>query len=153
MPDPIDTTLIISSPSFKPNGQIPSKYTCEGEGINPPLTITNIPQGTKSMALIVDDPDAPGKTFDHWIVWDIQPGENIKENSVPGIQGRNSAGKNNYTGPCPPSGTHRYFFKLYALDTMMDIAAGASKNIVEKAMENHILAAGEIIGLYEKQRK
>lgn len=146
-----NTALTVSSPDFSHNGHIPSKYTCEGKGTNPAIIVTNIPQGTKSLVLIVEDPDAKDKTFDHWIVWNIPPGEIIKENSVPGTQGKNSAGKNNYIGPCPPAGTHRYFFKVHALNTMMDIMAGAEKQTIENAMQKHILASAELIGLYQKQ--
>jgi Raf kinase inhibitor-like YbhB/YbcL family protein len=132
--------------------RIPSKYTCDGENINPPLTIENIPEGTKTLALIVDDPDAANGTFDHWIVWNIRPMEMISENTVPGTEGKNSFGKTRYQGPCPPHGEeHRYFFKVHALDTLLDIAAGSDKKTVEKAMKGHILAEGEIIGIYKRQ--
>jgi Raf kinase inhibitor-like YbhB/YbcL family protein len=153
MPAFINTSLTVTSPDFRHNGNIPSKYTCEGKGINPTIVITNFPEGTKSLVLIVDDPDAKGRTFDHWIVWNIPPGEVIKENSVPGVQGKNGAGENSYIGPCPPTGTHRYFFKAYALNTMMDIMAGAEKQTIEKAMQKHILASTELIGLYERINK
>src|SRR5438105_3192169 len=129
-------TLTIGSPAFEPNGMIPAKYTCQGENVNPGITIENIPSGTKSLALIVDDPDAPNGVFTHWVVWNIRPVEMLIENTVPGEEGRNSFGKTRYQGPCPPSGTHRYFFKVYALDTLLDIPASASadKKAVEKAM-------------------
>jgi hypothetical protein len=99
----------------------------------------------------MDDPDAPGKTFDHWIVWNIKPQRNISEDSNPGETGRNSLGRSEYTGPCPPSGTHRYFFKVYALDGLLDLKKTAVKRDVEQAMEDHILAYGELIGLYKKK--
>jgi len=140
----------IMSPSFTHSQMIPKKYTCQGEDINPPLNISKIPDGTISMVLINDDPDAPGGTWDHWIVYNIQPIRTIKENSVPGIQGENSWGKNEYGGPCPPSGTHRYFFKLYALDIQLKLSEGATKKQVEKEMEGHILEQAEFIGLYKK---
>ena len=146
-------SLTLSSPDFKHNDFIPARFTCEGKGINPAITIERIPPEAKSLVLIVDDPDAPGKTFDHWIVWNIPPQEIIKENSVPGIQGMNSTGENKYIPPCPPSGTHRYFFKVYALNTMMDIKEGTGKGVIEKAMDKHIIAAAELIGLYQKQNK
>lgn len=146
--------LKVTSPAFKDNGFIPAKYTCDGENVNPPLQIENIPEGTKTLVLIMDDPDAPSCTWDHWIVWNILPESKafmyIKENSVPGIQGLNSFGKHSYGGPCPPSGTHRYFFKVYALDTELKIELNSRKKGVEEAMEEHILAKGEIIGLYRR---
>ena len=129
---------------------IPRKYTCQGEDISPPLTIFDIPSGTKSLALINDDPDAPMGTWDHWILWDIKATATIAENTVPGVQGKNSWGRNDYGGPCPPSGTHRYFFKLYALDKTLDLTEGATKAHVLKAMAGHILAQAELIGLYKK---
>ena len=143
-------TLSISSPEFGPKDFIPSRYTCEGENINPPLTIENIPQETKSLALIVDDADAPGGTFTHWLVWNINPGKTIAENSVPGIQGNNNFGTNNYKGPCPPTGTHRYFFKVYALDKMLDLEENARLKALEKAMRDHVIGYGELVGVYRK---
>lgn len=140
----------VSSPVFKHNQMIPRKYTCQGEDTNPPLTIESIRSGTKSLALIVDDPDAPMKTWVHWVVFNIPVMEKIEENTVPGRQGRNDFGRNDYGGPCPPSGTHRYFFKIYALDTLLDLPEGVRKSEVEKAMEGHILEKAEIIGLYKK---
>ncbi len=140
----------IKSSAFEDNTMIPSKYTCDGENINPELIIENIPQGAKSLALIVDDPDAPMGTWDHWIVWNIPLLNKIGENSVPGIQGLNSWGRNDYGGPCPPSGTHRYFFKLYALDTDLDLDQNSTKSELEKAMSPHIIAKTQIIGLYKR---
>jgi len=146
--------LRITSPAFKDNEFIPVKYTCDGEDINPPLLIGNIPPETKSLALINDDPDAPMGTWVHWVVWNISPttGE-IKENSVPegSRQGINDFGKHDYGGPCPPSGTHRYFFKLYALDRLLDLTSNAKKGDLEKAMKGHILAQAQIIGLYRRK--
>lgn len=111
------TQLIIKSPAFEPNTLIPKKYTCEGQNTNPPLTIQNIPQNTKSIAIIMDDPDAVEGIFDHWIVWNIPPQTTeISENYIQGTQGINTAEENGYHGPCPPRGKpHRYFFKVYAL--------------------------------------
>ena len=145
-------SLQISSPAFQHGGNIPVLYTCEGKDINPPLIIEGLPDETKSVVLIMDDPDAPGKTFDHWIVWNISPQNEIKENSTPGENGKNSLGQNSYTGPCPPSGTHRYFFKVYALDTLLKLSRTADKKTVEQALENHILAYGELIGNYKKKK-
>lgn len=147
---PVVSELRISSPAFKMNGEIPIKYTCDGADINPPLLIEGIPEGTQSLVLIVDDPDAPGGTWDHWIVWNIPLVETIEEDSVPGTEGLNDFKKHSYGGPCPPSGTHRYFFKVYALDTTLDLPTTITKTNVEQAMVGHILAKGELIGLYTR---
>lgn len=143
--------LTIRSPAFGPNKKIPVKYTCQGEDINPPLTIEGIPEGTKSLVLIVDDPDAPMGTWVHWVVWNIDPVNTIEEDSVPGEQGINDFDKHEYGGPCPPSGEHRYFFTVYALDTMLDLETDTKKLEVEQVMEENILAKGELIGLYSKE--
>jgi Raf kinase inhibitor-like YbhB/YbcL family protein len=144
-------TLKISSDSFTHEEYIPRIYSCEGKNINPHLSISGIPASAKSLALIVDDPDAPSGIFTHWIVWNILPTSFIEEDAVPeGIQGINSYGKPEYAGPCPPSGTHRYFFKVYALDAMLDIDPTSTKTKLEKEMRHHILAYGELIGLYQK---
>jgi Raf kinase inhibitor-like YbhB/YbcL family protein len=142
--------LTITSSVFKNKGVIPAKYTCDGEDVNPPLSFEGVPEGTESLVLIVDDPDAPMGTWDHWVVWNIPPVEKMEENSIPGTEGLNDFGKHSYGGPCPPSGTHRYFFKVYALDTKLDLPSNSRKRNVEKAMEGHILAKGEIIGLYSR---
>jgi len=143
--------LRITSPVFQNRGIIPAKYTCDGVNVNPPLSIEDIPEGTRSLVLIVDDPDAPMETWDHWIVWNIPPVEKIEENSVPGIEGLNDFNKHSYGGPSPPSGTHRYFFKVYALDTKLDLNRNSRKEDVERAIEGHILAKGEIVGLYRRR--
>ncbi len=140
----------VTSPAFENKESIPKKYTCDGEDVNPPLRIDRIPEGTQSLVLIVDDPDAPMGTYDHWIVWNISPGEEIEENSVPGTEGLNDFDRHSYGGPCPPSGTHRYFFKVYALDSELDLDKNARKGDVEKAMEGHILGKGQIVGLYSR---
>lgn len=142
--------LTISSSAFENEGKIPSKYTCDGEEINPPLKIAGIPDGTQALAVIVEDPDAPKGTFDHWIMWNIPPRGIIKENTIPGISGHNSAGKTGYHGPCPPSGSHRYYFHVFALDTELDIKAGSEKKVLQQAMEPHILAKGSLMGRYER---
>lgn len=147
------TTLKVISTVFSHNGHIPSEYTCDGKDINPPFEITNIPEGTRSLALIMEDPDAPRGTFDHWLVWNISPNEAIAEQTNPGISGTNDFGKTGYGGPCPPSGVHRYFFKVYALDTKLDLLAGADKDALLEAMTDHILAEGVIMGLYQRKRK
>lgn len=143
--------LIVKSPAFANNGFIPTKYTCDGEDVNPSISIEGIPDGTQSLALIVDDPDAPMGTWDHWIVWNIPPSEKIEENSVPGVEGLNDFRKHSYGGPCPPSGTHRYFFKIYALDTKLNLNANTRKKDLEKAMQGHILAKGELVGRYSRK--
>ena len=143
--------LIVRSSAFPNNGLIPIRYTCDGADVNPPLNIEGVPKGTKSLVLIVDDPDAPMGTWDHWIVWNIPPGTEVKENRVPGTEGLNSFGRNSYGGPSPPSGTHRYFFKVYALDSELSLNPKSRKRDVEEAMSGHILAKGELIGLYKRK--
>ncbi len=142
-------TLSIRSPAFPNEGYIPQRYTCDGENINPPLEIDGIPHEAKSLVLIVEDPDAPGNIFDHWVVWNVRPQRHINENSVPGKVGKNSLGENRYMGPCPPSGTHRYFFKVYALDRMLEVNHDTDKKNVEQEIANHVLAYGEMMGLYK----
>ena len=119
--------LIVTSPAFKQEGDIPIKYTCDGEGINPPLQIENLPNETVTLAIIVEDPDAPNGIFDHWLVWSIDPVPTIAENRIIGINGKNSAGKNGYSGPCPPNGVHRYMFFVFALDSDIDLPTGGSR--------------------------
>jgi len=143
--------LSVTSPAFENNGFIPSKYTCDGDNINPALRIEGLPEGTQSLVLIVDDPDAPMGTWDHWVVWNIPPIEKIEENSVPGTEGFNDFRRHSYGGPCPPSGTHRYFFKVYALDTKLVLDPNSRKKNVEKAMKGHVLAQGEVVSLYERR--
>ena len=144
----------ISSPAFGPNQMIPKKYTCQGEDINPPLVVEDIPDGTKSLVLIVDDPDAPMGTWVHWVVYNIPLNKRnrleIKENSIPGVQGRNDFGKFGYGGPCPPSGTHRYFFKIYAVSALWQFKKAPSKEDMEGSMEGSILERVELIGFYKK---
>jgi hypothetical protein len=143
--------LTVKSSAFTNNGPIPTEYSCDGEDVNPPLSIEGIPQGTQSLALTVDDPDAPMGTWDHWVVWNISPSNEIKENAVPGVEGTNDFTKHSYGGPCPPSGTHRYFFKVYALDTRLNLSPNSRKKDLEKAMQGHILAKGEIMGRYSRR--
>jgi Raf kinase inhibitor-like YbhB/YbcL family protein len=145
--------LSVMSPTFENNKLIPAKYTCDGDDVNPPLTIEGVPEGTKTLALIVDDPDAPMGTWDHWIVWNIPATTSkIAENTVPGTEGMNDFRKRSYGGPCPPSGTHRYFFKVYALDVRLNLSPTSRKRDVEKAMQGHVLAKGELVGLYRRSR-
>jgi Raf kinase inhibitor-like YbhB/YbcL family protein len=148
--------LTLTSAAFKNNGKIPAKYTCDGDsitgGISPQLAISGVPADAKTLVLIMDDPDALAGTWDHWIIFNIQPAtNNIQEGEEPdGRAGNNSWGRAGYGGPCPPTGTHRYFFKLFSLDTELELAEGASKKEIESAMEGHILQKAELIGLYER---
>lgn len=140
----------LTSKEFLNNQQIPKKFTCQGDDISPGLTIAEIPDGVKRLALIMDDPDAPGGTFVHWVVYNMPVTERIEEGAAPGTLGVNDFGKRGYGGPCPPSGTHRYVFKLYALDQDLDLPEGLSKDELEEAMADHVLAHTELIGLYAK---
>ncbi|MEI6946379.1 YbhB/YbcL family Raf kinase inhibitor-like protein [Paraflavisolibacter sp. H34] len=144
-------TLKVSSTAFTSIGIIPSKYTCDGANINPPLDIEGIPDDTASLALIVDDPDAPSGTFTHWLLWNIPLIHHLPEDQAPGIQGTNGFRQQGYGGPCPPSGTHHYHFKVYALDAPIDLAPGASREELEQAMAGHIIGYGELLGLYKRQ--
>ena len=141
----------IKSPEFEEKGFIPRKFTCQGDDINPRLIFEDIPKEARSLTLIVDDPDVPVGTWVHWIVFNIPVVSQINENSIPGKQGINNFHKKNYGGPCPPFGTHRYFFRLYALDAELTLKEGATKREVEKTMQGHILAQAELIGLYCKE--
>ena len=144
----------LTSSAFSDGGIIPSVHTCEGKNSAPPLAVSGVPNGAKSLVLIMDDPDVP-KTlradgmYDHWVIFNIPPGAHTID-ARSGIQGRNTNGQNQYIGPCPPDRQHRYFFKLYALDTMLDLSAGAAKKQVEWAMQGHVLAHCQLMGLYEK---
>lgn len=144
----------IESSAFKNTERIPTQYTCDGADINPPLLISDVPSECKSLVLIMDDPDATrGGTWDHWLLWNIAPDtKEIKEGIIPSgaITGSNSWSKTAYGGPCPPA-EHRYFFKLYALDTTIDLPAGSGKNLLEQAMKNHILAQAELMGKYNRK--
>lgn len=141
----------LTSPAFEQNQLIPQQFTCEGVDHSPPLILAEIPAGTKSLAIIVDDPDAPGGMFVHWVVYNIEPTLFIFQGMSPGTEGLNDFGMVNYGGPCPPSGTHRYFHKLYALDAELNLKAGLTKQELEKAMQGHILDKAELIGLYKKE--
>ena|SRR5436190_7182171 len=147
-----DSGLRVLSTAFSHDGQIPSKYTCEGENINPPLEVSGYPPNTKSLAMIVEDPDAPRGVYDHWVVWNIPPGQAIAQDSRPGVAGRNSFGNTDYGGPCPPSGSHRYFFKVYALDSQLNIEPGSDKKALQNAMKEHVLASGELMAHYQKRK-
>lgn len=142
----------ITSPAFQNNTKMPSKYTCDGEEINPPLSFADIPANAKSLVLIMDDPDAPSGTWVHWILFNINPKiTSVEEGSIPSEskEGITSFGKTGYGGPCPPPGTHRYFFKLYALDATLNLT-NPDKADLEKAMQGHILDSAELIGLYSR---
>jgi Raf kinase inhibitor-like YbhB/YbcL family protein len=149
----MENTLTLKSKVFEDNAMIPAKYTCDGENIIPSLEISGIPPETKSLVLIMDDPDAPMGTFVHWVKWNIPTTTSeIKENTEPsGISGKGGSGKLTYIGPCPPSGVHHYHFKLYALDTTLSLPEGSNKQKVEQAMNGHIINQAELIGLYKKQ--
>lgn len=142
----------LTSSAFEDGQRIPIKYTADGEDISPPLSIEAVPDGTESLVLVVDDPDAPMGTWDHWLIWNIPADtKEIKEGASPeGISGINGWGRPGYRGPAPPSGTHRYFFKLYALSSMLDIQDGATKKILEKAMNGLILEKVELMGKYSR---
>ncbi|MDR3680178.1 MAG: YbhB/YbcL family Raf kinase inhibitor-like protein [Flavipsychrobacter sp.] len=142
--------ITITSTAFENEGTIPAKYSCTGEEINPPLHIGDLPDGTVTLSLMVEDPDAPKGIFDHWIVWNIDPIHEIKEGSNPGISGKNGKGKTGYHGPCPPDDTHRYYFYVFALDTDIDLEAGAGKTDLQAAMEGHIIGQGSLMGRYGK---
>ena len=149
----------IFSSSFQNGGNIPKKFTCDGSDVSPQLSWSNPPASTKSFAVISDDPDAPVGTWTHWVLFDLPPQTNTLPESLPkadkvpsgGSQGRNDFRKIGYGGPCPPAGkVHRYFFKLYALDRVLDLKPGASKSEVEQAMQGHILAKAELMGTYQR---
>jgi hypothetical protein len=143
--------MTLTSPDFTNNKLMPERFTCQGENVNPALVVSNIPEAAESLVLIVDDPDAPGKTWVHWVVFNIRPQAKIEEDSNPGVQGINDFRQTNYGGPCPPSGTHRYFFKIYALNKKLSLPPGASKVEVEQAMRGHIIALARLVGLYQKR--
>lgn len=146
--------LSIRSSAFKEGEFMPPKYTCDGDNINPLLEIRGVPENAKSLVLIMEDPDAPAGTWDHWILWNISPKtQYIAEDSQPegSRQGKTSFGKNQYGGPCPPPGKpHRYYFKVFALDTTLNLPDDATKKDVEKAMEGHILDQASLMGLYKR---
>ncbi len=156
-----DTMAIaVTSPAFEDGGMIPKKFTCDGNDISPPLHIDGVPEDTKSLTLIADDPDAPSGTWVHWVLYNLPPAttelpenmpedEQLKDGARHGITDFQRFG---YGGPCPPSGTHRYYFKVYALDTMLDLPGRATKADVVKAMQGHVLAEGQLMGRYARQK-
>lgn len=151
-------TMTLQTNAFSPNSPIPTKYTCDGEEVSPALQWDAPPENTQSLVLIADDPDAPGRTFVHWVIYDLPPDLRQLPEALPpdpilskgGVHGKNDFNRYGYGGPCPPRGTHRYFFKLYALDTLLDLPPGAEKAEVLTAMEGHILAGGELVGQYSR---
>lgn len=143
----------LSSPDFENNGLIPSRFTCDGENVNPNLEIKNIPEGTESLALIMDDPDAPNGTYTHWAVWNIDPStDKIISGSLPigAVEGETSFGETGYGGPCPPTGIHRYFFKLYALSSELDLDPSTKVEELMEAIEAAKIGECELIGLYTR---
>lgn len=148
----------MTSTAFEEGGMIPNRYTCDDEDISPPLAWASVPEGTKSIALICDDPDAPMGTWVHWVLFNLPPDLTALPEAVPsdsildngGKHGTTDFGRVGYGGPCPPSGTHRYYFKLYALDTEIALDPGATKSRLLKAMEGHILAQGQLMGRYKR---
>jgi Raf kinase inhibitor-like YbhB/YbcL family protein len=144
----------ITSSAFHEGGNIPPKFSCDGADTSPPLQISDVPSEAKSLVLIVDDPDAPSGLFTHWAVWNISPQTStIAEGSTPkGVQGTNDFGKSGYGGPCPPSGTHRYYFKIFALDRELDLPFGAKRGQLDAALKGHVIAQGELMGRYSRNK-
>jgi Raf kinase inhibitor-like YbhB/YbcL family protein len=141
----------ILSPEFGHAAIIPAKYTCDGANISPPLLITDVPSSARSLALVVEDPDAVSGTFTHWLLGDIPVSvEEIHENTAPGVTGENDFQKVAYGGPCPTSGTHRYVFTLYALDCQLNLQPGMTKTVLLEAMQGHVVAQSELVGHYKK---
>jgi Raf kinase inhibitor-like YbhB/YbcL family protein len=141
--------LKITSTAFASGQEIPVKYTCDGSDINPPIKIDGLPTQTQTLAIIMDDPDAPKGIFIHWLCWDLPTLTNIDENSRPGIHGINSFGEKGYKGPCPPRGQkHRYFIRIFALDNKLELHENATREELEKAIQNHIITKGELQGIY-----
>jgi Raf kinase inhibitor-like YbhB/YbcL family protein len=155
-----DKIMKFQSRAFEANASIPPRYTCDGVDVSPPLSWDDPPPETRSFAIVTDDPDAPGRTFVHWVAYNLPPETRDLPEGVPlgdrlasgGGQGKNDFGKIGYGGPCPPSGTHRYFFKLYALDRVLDLKPGATKAQLLQAIDGHILAEAELVGRYARQR-
>lgn len=159
-PDPLNSegieTMAIASSAFEPNGPIPAEYTCDGEDISPPLAWEGVPEAAQSLVVIADDPDAPGGTYVHWVLYNLPSDVLSLPAAVPAapeleqgrLQGENDFGNVGYGGPCPPGGTHRYVFKVYALDQALALEAGATKRQVLEAMSDHVLAGGKLVGRY-----
>jgi Raf kinase inhibitor-like YbhB/YbcL family protein len=144
----------LSSPAFENYAAIPQKYSCEGTGVNPPLLIQEVPADAKSLVLLIDDPDAPGGTFNHWVMWNIPPTtKKIGEDEIPpgAIEGENSSGEIGFIAPCPPTGIHNYRFILWALNQPLAIPEGATREQVESTLEQFVLARAELVGTYQKK--
>jgi Raf kinase inhibitor-like YbhB/YbcL family protein len=148
------TKMKITSSAFQEGGNIPSKFSCDGANDSPPLQIADVPSEAKSLVLIVDDPDAPSGLFTHWTVWNLPPRtSSIAESSTQkGVQGTNDFGRSGYGGPCPPSGSHRYYFKIFALDRELDLPFGAKRGQLDAAMKGHVMAQGELMGRYSRKK-
>jgi len=151
----VAASISVSSPAFSSGGAIPAKYTCSGADVSPALSWTGTPGGAHSLVLTVIDPDAPGKPFVHWVIFNLPPASSdLSEGAAPprgGVQGRNDFGSNGYGGPCPPPGpAHHYHFKIYALDTMTSLPEGASNSSLQEAINGHVLATGEIVGTFKR---
>jgi Raf kinase inhibitor-like YbhB/YbcL family protein len=147
------SVFALESTAFENTQAIPRRHTCDGVGVSPPLRWTNLPEGTRSLALVVEDPDAPAGVFTHWIAWAIDSGtDGLGEGEAAPREGRNDFGSTGYGGPCPPPrhGRHRYLFRLYALDVDLDLRSGAGKADLERAMEGHVLTAADLVGIYER---
>ncbi|HEY1007410.1 MAG TPA: YbhB/YbcL family Raf kinase inhibitor-like protein [Sphingobacteriaceae bacterium] len=142
--------LRVTSAAFLEGALIPPEYTCDGRNISPPIDIEHVPADARSLALIADDPDAPHGTWLHWMVWDIPVTHGIPENEIHGTAGKNDFGDPGYGGPCPPSGTHRYCFRVYALDAVLNLPADTRKAELERSMAGHILAFGQLTGRYRR---
>lgn len=142
--------LTILSPEFKDGDFIPDKYTCNGEDISPPLEIKDLPDNTQSIVIIMDDPGAPVGLFTHWLVWDLDKLSQVEAGLDHAFMGKNDFGTSAYRGPCPPSGTHRYFFRVYALDSRIELTKGSSRQDLENKMKGKILAEGQLMGKYSR---
>jgi len=149
-----EARITIRSPAFHQGGDMPAKFTCDGGDTSPPLQISGIPSDAKSLVLIADDPDAPNGVFTHWLVWNIPPQTNsLAEGSAPkGVQGTNDFGKSGYGSPCPPSGAHRYYFRVFALDRELALPPGAKRSQLEAALKGHVIGQGELMGRYARKR-
>jgi hypothetical protein len=151
---PVAGTLTVSSTAFADQGAIPRVHTCQGDNTQPPITIQGVPSATVALAMIMDDPDAPSGTFTHWTFWDLPPGQTTISSgdatTLGAIEGNNGAGRIGYTGPCPPSGTHRYMFKAYALSAKLNLPRGAEVEQVQQALQGKVLAQGTLMGTYAK---
>ena len=152
--NPRETIMNLGSPDFREGGSIPERFTCDGKNLSPSLKIDGVPKEARSLILVVDDPDAPGGNFTHWLMWNIAPDvAGIATNSLPthAVQGVNDFGKNKYSGPCPPSGTHRYFFRLYALDKSLVLPSSSKRDALDSAMRGHVISEATLVGTYTRK--